>query len=129
MKQTHLWICLKILKKGIDLKTYENRRVVGGDHFRLAYVRRSNLPLQHFLDQLNIDDYVIFKKTSSFKQISYNELLEEKYSAYLFIRKDIYDHSNTMLWFDWIKDNLLTIKYLDKPFPNFNPYEKIIELH
>ena len=110
------------------MKTYENRRLVGIDYFILFYRRTSNKSLKYFLDQFNVDEYIIFKSTNKFRQLTYNELIEEKYTFYLFIRNDIYDQENNMLWFDWIKNNI-TIQYLNKPFPNFNPYEKIIELH
>ena len=109
------------------MKLYNNSRVVGGDYFLLMNLKGSKYTLSYYLDQFNIDEYIIYKATNCFRRFTIEELLEEKYTCYLFIMKDIYDEENFNRWLKWIKGRI-SINYLVKPFPNFNPYEKIKEI-
>ncbi len=107
-------------------KTIQNTRIVGVDYFRLIYVRASKKYLNDYLLLFNFNDYYCFKSSEYQRQVSYEELLEFKYSGYIFFKKDKYNIKFIELWLKYIKEELIDgINYLSKPFPPFNPYEKI----
>ena len=95
----------------------------------------SKTPLDYFLKDLNLDDYVFIKKTNVIRLINKNEL--EKYAGFILIKKSEFDEHNFNLWCKWIKENVKII-FLSKLykglhnkigiFPNFDPYEKIKEI-
>jgi len=87
--------------------------------------RRSNLSLDYFIKDINLDDYIIIKRTNNFRILEEKDI--EKYAGFLLIKKDEFDEDNFNRWNDWLKNNVST-KYLSKPFPNFNPFEKIKEI-
>jgi hypothetical protein len=106
-------------------KTIINARIVGGDYFRLIYLRKSKYKLDYYLEQFNFDDYFCYKATKHQQLITYEELLDFRYSAYVFFKKELYDKKHIDLWIDFIK-SIGGIQYLSKPLPPFNPYKKII---
>ena len=73
------------------MKTIENCRKVGGDYFKLKYLRRSNKYLSDYINLFNFDDYWCFKSSNKQKLVSYEELLEFKYAGYIFFKKELYD--------------------------------------
>jgi len=107
-------------------KTIGNRRKVGGDYFFLQKEKISDKNLQFYLNQFNPKDYYIYKSTNRFKEVNYEDLLEFKYSGYILFKKDLYDKEWIDIWIDflsYVKTN--SFQYLSKPFPAFNPEDKI----
>ena len=107
-------------------KTIENVRPVGGDYFCLKYSRRTDKTLKDYLNLFNPNDYYIFKSTRKQRPVSYEDLLEFKYSGYIFFLKRLYDINHILKWIDWW-GKLGGIQYLSKPFPPFNPDKIIIK--
>jgi len=103
----------------------ENARVVGGDYFRLIYVRKSNKTLQSYLDKFNPSDYHIVKCSSRQKVVSYEEMLEFKYSGYIFFLKELYDVNDILEWMSKDFNPQQSFCYLVKPTPPFS-YNKVI---
>lgn len=106
-------------------KTIANRRNVGGDYFKLIYLRSSNLYLKDFIDKFDFSDYWCFKATRHQKLVNYEEFLEFKYSGYTFFKKDLYDINRILEWIEWCK-MIGGIQYLVKPIPPFPPQKIII---
>ena len=109
-------------------KTITNCRPVGGDYFRLIYLRKSNKTLNYYLDKFDFSDYWCFKCTNIQKLINYEEFLEFKYASYTFFKKDLYDVNKILEWVEWSKItfNGNGLQYLVKPTPPFNPNKIII---
>ena len=103
-----------------------NNRVVGGDYFFLQYMRKSNKTLQSYLDKFNRDDYHIVKATRNQKVVSYDELLDFKYSCYIFFFKEKYNIDNIL---EWVNLEIITqgFQFLVKPTPPFPPTNIIIK--
>ena len=95
---------------------------IGGDYFRLFYLRASNTPLKYYLDKFNHEDYYILKSTRNQRLITYDELLEFKYCGCIFFRKDLYNIESILEWCD-----LKLFIYLVKPTPPFSPSKIIIK--
>lgn len=107
-------------------KSILNNIPVGGDYFSLLYSRKSNNNLQFHLDQFDPNDYWIYKSTRKFKEVTYQDLLDFKYASYIFFKKDLYDKDWIDNWINFIysiKD--MSFLFLHKPFPPFNPQDKI----
>ena len=107
-------------------KTIECGRVVGSDYFKLIRSRRSDRLLKDFLPLFNFDDYWCFKITRHQRLVEYSELLEFKYSGYIFYKKDLYLLDHIICWVAWCK-NIGGIQYLNRPLPPFNPKKIIIK--
>lgn len=105
-------------------KTINKIGNVGGDYFRLEFLRASKHNLQFYLDQFDINDYYIFKSTRHFKLVEIEYFLDFKYAGYILFKKDKYNLENTLKWIDFMKNNF-SYRYFAKPFPPFDPYEKI----
>jgi hypothetical protein len=106
-------------------KTIENERVVGGNHFKLVYARRSKLKLQDYLLLFDFNDYWCYKTTRHFRQVDYESFLRFDYSSYTFFRKDLYKKEHIESWIKFIT-SLGGIQFLDKPTPPFPPENIII---
>ena len=104
---------------------YENHRPINSEHFYIVKSRRSNKSLEYYLDQIKIEDYILIKKTGNFRIINKENI--EKYAGVLFIKKNIFDEENFNLWLVCIKNNI-SIRFLDKPFPDFDPNKKFKEI-
>jgi len=107
-------------------KTICSVRKVGGDYFRLIYLRRSKNKLDYYLPLFNFDDYWCFKSSSKQRLISYDEFIEFKYSSYTFFRKDLYDLNYIQYWIDWM-NSFSGIKFINMPLPPFSPQKIIIK--
>ena len=99
-----------------EIKTIVNVREVGGDCFRLVYVRKSNLYLKDYINKFNLEDYWIFKSTGNQRQVSVEEFLDFRYASYILFKKDLYDLQNIKDWIEFV-NTFLTFTYLVKPFP------------
>ena len=106
----------------MSLKTnhIENRRLVGGDYFKLMYVRKSNKKLEDYLKKFNYNDYWVLKSSNRQRFVSYEDMLEFKYACYVFFKKSIYDIDKIIEWVDYLND-FGGMQYLNKPTPPFNP--------
>ena len=97
---------------------------MGGDWIKLIYSRKSDKSLQFFLDQFNINDYHIYKRSKHFRQVSIEDLYVFKYSTYILFNKDLYNTQEINSWIDKVTPwNGVT--FLDKPFPPQYVKEKI----
>tara|TARA_R110002050_G_scaffold74369_3_gene159587 strand:+ start:1694 stop:2053 length:360 start_codon:yes stop_codon:yes gene_type:complete len=94
------------------------------------YIKRNNndkhKPLSFFIENINFDDYFIYKYTNKFREVSAEDSKEFKYAGYIFFKKSLYNKED----FDkWIKVLLhiskADFKYLIKPFPSIEYLEKI----
>jgi hypothetical protein len=94
----------------------KNARKVGGDYFFLLFVRATNINLEEHLSNFNHEDYHIIKTTNKQRVVTYEEMLEFKYSGYTLFKKDLYDADIIIQWCD-----KFMFKYLNKPTPPFNP--------
>ena len=99
---------------------------VGGDYFGLFFLRKSNTNINYYLDQFNIDDYWIYKRTRHQKIVSIKEFMDFNYGGYIFFRKDLYDKNIINKWLEYIID-FGGIQFLDKPLPPFDPNKIIIK--
>ncbi len=107
-------------------KTILNGRKVGGDYFRLIYVRTSIYKLDHFLKQFNPDDYWIYKTTNKQRLVNKEDIIEFKYSGYTFFKKDLYDKEHIDMWIDWLHSvSKSDFYYIVRPLPPFKPLDKI----
>ena len=106
-------------------KTIVNRRPIGGDYFRLINVRTSNKYLSDFLPLFNFDEYYCLKASGHQRLVTYDNLLEFKYSEYIFFKKELYDKDHIGSWILFMK-NIGGIQYLHRPLPPFNPTKVII---
>lgn len=96
------------------------------DKYSYQKLRSSSTPLSFLLKDLDLNEYVIIKKTGNFRIIGEKDI--EKFSGFLLIKKSDFDEENFKLWLDFIKLNKINFKYLSKPFPNFDPTKKLKEL-
>lgn len=106
-------------------KTIVNRRPVGGDYFRLINVRTSNKYLIDFLPLFNFMDYWCYKSSGHQRLVTYDDLLEFKYSDYIFFKKERYSKEHIDLWITWMK-SIGGIQFLHRPLPPFDPTKIII---
>ena len=106
----------------MSLKTnhIENRRLVGGDYFKLMYVRKSNKKLEDYLKKFNYNDYWVLKGSRHQRLVTYEDILTFKYSGYILFKKSIYDIDKIIEWVDYL-NNFGGVQYLNKPTPPFNP--------
>jgi len=102
-----------------------NGRQVGGDYFQLQYLRKYNKTLQEYIKDIDLNAYYIFKSTDRQRLVTIDEFMEFKYSVYIFFKKELYNIENILDWCNWMK-SIGGIKFLHKPTPPFNPYNKII---
>lgn len=106
-------------------KHISNRRIVGGDYFKLLFQRASKLKLQDYLLLFDFNDYWCYKGTNKFRQVDYESFLRFDYGGYTFFRKDLYKSEHIESWIKFII-SLGGIQYLSKPTPPFPPENIII---
>jgi len=68
-----------------------------------------------------LEDYMIYKDSTAFREVSVEEFHQWQYAGYIFFDKKIYDKNHIERWLKWIKDNRLDCRYMSKPFPAFDP--------
>ena len=100
-----------------------NGRELNGEYFKLYKSRGSELTLDYYLDKINVDDYYVYKGSSTFRMI---DNVDGKYSSYIFFEKDLYDCKDIDKWIEEIrKIDKSKFCYLDKPFPRIEVINKI----
>ena len=91
------------------------------DWFFIKRLNKSSTPIEYYLDQLNLDEWYIYKKTNKFKIVNTEELLEFKYAGYIFFNKKIYNYAEIDEWTEFYHEELkfgaCGSSYLSKPFP------------
>jgi hypothetical protein len=102
-----------------------NRRIVGDDYFRLIYSRKCKMTLKTHLDKFDPNEYWILKSSYTQRIVLYKDLLDFKYSGYIFFKKDLYNIDKIMEWVDWFKEKG-GVQYLSRPTPPFNPNKIIV---
>ena len=99
---------------------WENNRKLNGDYFTLTKRRSSDITLDYYLDNIDFDNYLIYKATGKFRRV------EDigKYASYIFFRKDIYCKDHIDKWIEEIYE-IQSMPYLNKPFPRIQVIGKI----
>jgi len=113
----------------MSLKTDNIKHIwqVAGDYFCLYHLRTSITPLDYYLEQFNIDDYWIYKRTSQQRLVNIEDILSFKWSSYTFFKKEKYNKDDINNWLDYYYEYIDEIKFLDKPLPPFPPKKIIIK--
>jgi len=101
---------------------YEKRGDIEKGYPSIKHILRSPVEDYHCLLPDNYDkDYFIYKATNAFREVSVEDFHRWQYAAYIFFDKKIYDKNHIENWIKWIKVNRLDCRFLDKPFPAFDP--------
>jgi hypothetical protein len=96
------------------------------DWFLIQRLNKSSTPIEYYLDQLNLDEWYIYKMTANFRRASIEELIEFKYAGYIFFNNKIYDYIIIDEWIEFYQQELkLGDGYLSKPFPSKTLMKKI----
>ena len=98
---------------------------IGGldvDCFVVKKMRSSDIPLDYFLDKIDLDNYWIYKGTRNFIRVEVEDI--GKYSGYIFFKKDIYCKEYIDKWIVEIY-KIQSMPYLSKPFPRLGILSKI----
>jgi hypothetical protein len=96
----------------------EERRFGSEDWFSIIKANTSLIPIDYYLNKLNLDEWYIYKMTANFRRASIEELIEFKYSSYIFFNKKFYDYIEIDEWIKFYQQELkLGDGYLSKPFP------------
>jgi len=91
---------------------------IGGECFLLAKAKRSNLKLEYYLNQFDVDDYWILKSTNRFRLVDIEDLLTFKYAGFFLFKKSIFSKEWIEEWIEFLyKELKISIPYLSKPFP------------
>ncbi len=110
------------------MSRYEKSGQVGSSYFSLIKRNYVGQPLSFFLKQFNLDEYYILKRSNMFRLITQEDFLEEKWSGYIFFKKSNYELEHINLWIEFIMETKMRVRYLNEPFPPFDPYDKIEEI-
>ena len=70
------------------------------------------------LKLIDIDEYYILKVSHHFRFVPIDELLNMKYAKYILLKKAVYKKHDIQIWFDFIKENKIRFRFLNKPFPS-----------
>ena len=101
---------------------WENNRKLDDNYFKLCKVQRGLYTLQHYLDQIQLDNYWVYKSSDRFRRV---DNVNGEYSGYIFFNKKLYDHKHIDQWIKFIKDINIEVKYLVRPFPRLEIQNKI----
>lgn len=110
------------------MSTYESGREIGSSCFKLCKRNHKGELLSYFLDKIDLDEFHILKRSSLFRVISQEELLEEKWAGYIFFKKSEYELEHINLWIEFLKKSKISVNFVNKPFPQFDPNDKIEEI-
>jgi hypothetical protein len=92
----------------------------------LSNASKSNKSLSYYLDQINPNDYWIYKRSNAQKLVTLEELLEFKWVGYILFKKSVYNIEEIETWIRYMNKNF-HIQFLDRPFPPFHPKKIIIK--
>lgn len=107
-------------------KTISHRGIIG-DCFILLYDRKSKKDLKLYLNQFDINDYWIYKNSNKQFNIDIKDFYNFKYAGYIFFLKELYNKDYIDIWIVYLHSiSKSNFYYLVKPFPNFNPEDKIV---
>jgi hypothetical protein len=101
------------------------------DWFRLIRLSKSSTPIEYYLDQLNLDEWYIYKMTNKFKIVNTEELIEFKFAGYILFNKKIYNDAEIDEWIEFYHEELKFGGggsgggYFSKPFPPKTLMKKI----
>ena len=99
----------------------EERRFGSEDWFSIIRSNKSSTPIEYYLDQLNLDEWYIYKMTGKFRRADINELIEFKYAGYIFFNKKLYNDAEIDEWIEFYHEDLKLGcsggSFLSKPFP------------
>ena len=109
-----------------ELRTIEIRKGIGW--FRIIKDRRSKYLLDDYLKTINMNEYHIYKSTGRQRAVDIEDVINFKYSGYIFFSKEIYKKEDIEDWLMKIKELGITVMYLSKPFPSVN-YLKLIKVY
>jgi hypothetical protein len=116
---------------GMKDKPISSRGIVGGDVFILFCTKASNKKITDYLSLFDFNDYYCYKGTELLREVSYEDILEFKYSTYKFFKKNT--HSKKYLD-DWVKfcgehvgHRSLLLSLSLTPFPPFPPSKIIVK--
>jgi hypothetical protein len=91
------------------------------DWFYIKKTNRSLIPIEHYLEQINFDEWHIYKKSNRFKKVSKKEVYAFDFSGYIFFNKKLYNHAEIDEWIEFYQQELKFGSdgggYLSKPFP------------
>jgi hypothetical protein len=94
-------------------------------YFRIIKCNNGEYELNKINKLFNIEDYYIYKGTYYMKKVSIEEYYELEYSSYMFLKKRQYKIEDVEIWVNYIRDNKIRILFFERPFPNFNPNDRI----
>jgi hypothetical protein len=91
------------------------------DWFSIIRSNRSLIPIEYYLNKLNLDEWYIYKMTNRFRRADINELIEFKFAGYILFNKKFYNHAEIDEWIEFYQQELkfgaCGSSYLSKPFP------------
>jgi hypothetical protein len=91
------------------------------DWFRLDRLNKSSVKIDHYLEQINFDEWHIYKKSNRFKKVSKKEVYAFDFSGYIFFNKKLYNDAEIDEWIEFYHEDLKLGcsggSFLSKPFP------------
>jgi hypothetical protein len=96
-----------------------------GDWFLLGRAKRSKETLQYYLNQINIDDYNIYKASNKFKLSCKEDLFNMKYARFFLIKKELDINTIEAIDILYNKLKLNGLTYINKPFTSIDILKKI----
>ena len=97
-------------------------RKIDGDYFSLIKKNNSSsYTIQHHLDQIELNNYWVYKSTNKLKRV---DNVNGEYAGYTFFDKKLYDTEEIDKWIKFFK-NKFKINYLARPFPRLEIQNKI----
>lgn len=85
----------------------------------------SKLVFSDTINKINLNDYYIYKMSGMFKEVTIEELKEFKYAGYILFNKEYIEKDNIDKYIQYLKDNKIGLKFLNKPFPDVKLINKI----
>ena len=99
--------------------------VKGIGWLKIIKARKSEYLLDDYLKTININEYHIYKSTDKQREVDIEDVINFKYSGFMFFSKEIYKKGDIEKWLLKIKELDIMIKYLSKPFPSVDYIDKI----
>ncbi len=90
----------------------------------VAYRKRRH-PFSYYENNINFNDYYIYKSSGNFKEVSIEEFKEFKYAGYIFFHKELYSNIEMNESIEYLYSLGLSFNYFNKPLPPLNILQKI----